>query len=240
MVTVNSLIDNPQIPGAFDNTYLPDQLIAGPFHRVTADITILSGEGQLARGTVLGQVTIGAASSAAKAGGNTGTGTLVLDVTTPVEANAKAGIYTVRCVEAVVNGGKFQVIDPFGVDLGTVIIPAGAGNSVTFSDQVKFVLTDGGTDFIVGDGFDITVAAGSGKYRVSKTAATDGSQVPTAILVDFSDSTAGDALTGAYFSGEFNQNAMTFGTGFTAASAAPLLRKLSIFLKDALSAADPT
>jgi hypothetical protein len=97
--------------------------------------------------------------SAAKSGGNTGNGTLVLDATTPVQANAVPGVYTVRCIEAVTNGGKFEVKDPTGKSLGMAIIVAGAGGTYTFTDQIKFVLTDAGTDFIVGDGFDVTVVA---------------------------------------------------------------------------------
>lgn len=98
-----------------------------------------------------------AATSAAKAGGNTGNGTLTLDVTTPVLANAEVGVYTVRCIEAVTNGGKFEVKNPTGRSLGMAIIVAGAGGTYTFSDQIKFVVQDGATDFIVGDGFDVTV-----------------------------------------------------------------------------------
>lgn len=245
MVTVNNQGNNAQQPFNQDNAYLPDQLIAGVFPRVTDNVTVKSGATvntvtPLPRGTVMGQITVGTATSAAKSGGNTGTGTLVLDSTTPVLANATAGVYTVRNIEAVVNGGKFQVIDPKGVDLGTVIIPAGAGGSVTFSDRIKFVITDGGTDFIVGDGFDITVAAGSGKYIPSVITAVDGSQNPSGLLVDITDPSSGDVIAGIFKTGEFNQNAMTLDSGWTAATLSPLLRGLSIFLKNAVIAADPS
>lgn len=243
-LTVNTNGDVPQQPAIYANTYIPDQLIAGPFQQVTMNGTIKSGATvntltTLPRGTIMGQITVGTATSAAKSGGNTGNGTLVLDASTPVLANAGVGIYTVRCIEAVVNGGKFQVIDPKGVDLGTVIIPAGAGASVTFSDRIKFVLTDGSTDFIVGDGFDVTVAAGSGKYVPAVVTATDGSSAPVAILVDDSNPSAGDVIAGLYFTGEFNQAAITFDSGYTVAVLTPLLAGRSIFLKSSISAADP-
>lgn len=230
---------NPQIPYAVAESFIPDQLIAGVAPRVTETITV-TGSAALARGTVLGKITLGAASSAAKSGGNTGTGTFVLDATTPILANAQPGIYTLRCIEAVTNGGKFQLLAPDGDSCGTWIIVAGAGGTVTVSNHIKGVLTDAGTDFVVGDGFDITIAAGSGYYKKSATAALDGSQNPVAILADYADASGGDVVSGAYLSGEFNQNALTFGTGWTAATAKPVLRAVGIFLKDSSLATDPS
>jgi hypothetical protein len=243
-LTVTQNGDVPQQPAIYANSYVPDQLIAGPFQQVTVNGTVKSGATvntltTLPRGTIMGQITVGSATSAAKAGGNTGTGTLVLDASTPVLANAVTGVYTVRNIEAVVNGGKFQVIDPRGFDLGTVIIPAGAGGSVTFSDRIKFVLTDGGTDFIVGDGFDVTVAAGSLKYVPAVATVTDGSSVPVAVLVDDSNPSAADVVAGLYLTGEFNNAAITFDTSYTVAVLTPLLASRSIFLKSSVSAADP-
>jgi hypothetical protein len=112
-LSVTNVGDNPQQPGIQADAYIPDQLIAGNLKLVTDTVTIKSGA-DLVRGTVLGQITIAAATSAAKAGGNTGTGTLVVDVTTPVLANALPGIYTVRCVAAGADVGTFEVKDPTG------------------------------------------------------------------------------------------------------------------------------
>lgn len=121
-------------------------------------ITLAATAVALPAGTVLAEKTLGAASVAAKAGGNTGNGTLTMDVTTPLLVGAMPGVYSVRCTVAAANGGTFEVQDPDGFVLGTVAVGA------TFSDDLKFVIADGGTDFIVGDGFDITVAAGNGQY----------------------------------------------------------------------------
>ena len=54
-LTVNSLGDNPQTPGIYAETYIPDQLIAGNSKLVTGPATILSGQ-TLQRGSVLGQI----------------------------------------------------------------------------------------------------------------------------------------------------------------------------------------
>jgi len=129
-------------------------------------VTLLSSGSavELEAGTVLAQIDVGAATAAAKTGGNTGNGTITMDATTPVLAGAKPGIYTVRCIAAATNGGTFRLEDPDGDVIADAAITGGAGGAVAFAEQVKFVITDAGTDFIVGDGFDITVAAGSGKW----------------------------------------------------------------------------
>lgn len=71
----------------------------------------------------------------------------------------------------------------------------------------------------------------TGKYILSLAAASDGSEVPRAILAENTDATAADKVTVAYLTGEFNTAAMTFGTGHTAASTKDGLRDLGIFLK---------
>lgn len=237
-LTVNNIGDNPQQPSISAQAFIPDQLIAGHLNLVTEAITV--GAGSLVRGTVLGQITVGTATSAAKSGGNTGNGTLVLDVTTPVLLNATPGIYTVRCITAVTNGGVFEVKSPTGASLGLATIVAGASGTYTFSDRIKFVITDGSTDFIVGDGFDVTVAAGSGYYIKSVATATDGSAAPSAILADTADATSGAVTSGAYVMGEFNQTALTYDASWSVATLKPLLRPLGIHLKSPISATDPT
>jgi hypothetical protein len=80
----------------------------------------------------------------------------------------------------------------------------------------------------------------SGKYTLALSASADGSQTPTAILADNADGSAADVVAGVFLEGEFNVNAVTFGTGITAAAATDTLRPLGIHLKSALSATDPT
>lgn len=80
----------------------------------------------------------------------------------------------------------------------------------------------------------------SGKYVLALAAANDGSQVPSAIAADYVDASAGDALGGVYLAGEFNGNALVLGAGITLAAAKAALRPQSIYVKSAVSAADPT
>lgn len=59
----------------------------------------------------------------------------------------------------------------------------------------------------------------------------DGSQTADSILTDDVDTTAGDVVTTAYATGEFNRNALIFGGTDTADDHETRLRELGIFLK---------
>jgi hypothetical protein len=147
--------------------------------------TVLSGQ-TLKAGHVVGRVTLGSASSAAKSGGNTGTGTM--GTVTLSGSTIKAGVYKLRIIAAATNAGTFELEDPDGliVGIGTVAVAFSQGG-------LAFTLADGGTDFVVGDGFDITVAAGSGKVKEYNPANTDGSQYVAGVLWDAVDASAADA-----------------------------------------------
>lgn len=105
-----------------------------------------AGTGQPNQPSLLvGQAFLGAVSSAAKSGGNTGTGTLTLDSTTPILAGATIGTYKATFTSAT----AFTVTDGANVTVasGTVGTP--------FANQIKFNIVAGGTPFISGDRFDI-------------------------------------------------------------------------------------
>ena len=195
----------------------PSNLRAGDADLIARDITVaMGGAAPYARGVLLGRTSDGAASSAAKSGGNTGTGGLVLDVTTPRLANAIPGVYKVRCITATTDAGTFRVTDPLGRTLGDIVSALGGA---TFADQVKFAVTTiTGHDFIVGDGFDITIGA-TDKYVPCVATAIDGSQIPAAVLAAETDATGADAATVAYFAGEFAFEKMTVDASWTSAAA---------------------
>lgn len=56
------------------------------------------------------------------------------------------------------------------------------------------------------------------KFLLSLAAAADGSEVPSAVLAIDCDASGGDKTTQAYFTGEFNDAKLTYGTGHTAAT----------------------
>lgn len=213
--------------GMSQEIYSPDKLLTGPSDQIVSEaITLLSGENRT-RGALLGKITLGAVSETHA--GNTGNGVLTPDANTPLLANAQVGVYQAVCIAAAGNGGTFRVSDPKGNVLGDIAVGS------TFANQIKFVIADGSTDFIVGDTFLITVAAGSLKYKLSLAAAVDGSQEPNAILANDANASAADVATVAYIAGTFNSGAMTFGTGHTAASTKDGLRDKGIFIKTTIA-----
>lgn len=127
-------------------------------------------------GSVLGQVTVGAATAEAYSWNAASTGTMGA---VTVSAGAKAGVYRVTIVDAETNKGNFSVVDPDGVVVGFgVVATAFSGGGLAFT------IADGTQDFVAGEGFNITVAAGSGKYKLAVETAVDGSKVAAAIVME--------------------------------------------------------
>lgn len=151
-------------------------------------VTVLSGEGVLELGTVMAKLRVGAATSAAKSGGNTGNGTLVMDVSTPALLGAEPGIYTARFTTTT----NIRLEAPNGTVLGDIAIGGSTGNTATITEKVKGVVTQGATPFAAGDGFDITVAPAANKYVGMKlTGANAGGA--SAVLLGEVDATSADA-----------------------------------------------
>jgi hypothetical protein len=187
---------------------------------ISRDNGILITGQNLAAGTVLGRIILAAAASETHAG-NTGNGVMTLDAVTPVRAGAKLGVYTATVTVAAANGGTFRVEDPDGFVLGDVVVGA------TFDDDIKFVIADGAADFIVGDKFLITVAAGTGKLTILAPAAADGSQVAAGILVAPVDASAADVpcvILSRY--AEVNGYELTWPAGISAGNKATAIAQL--------------
>jgi len=153
-----------------------------PGHRSREPDTLISGQ-NLQAGTVLGRITKGSASAAADAG-NTGNGAMGAIT---AGAGAKAGVYRLTIIEPAADAGAFQVEDPDGIN-------AGSGNvgSAFSGGGLSFTLADGATDFVAGDAFDITVAAGSGKLTQYDQDGADGSEVADSILGNDCDASSAD------------------------------------------------
>lgn len=200
-------------------TYTPDKLIAGHLRLLSKKATLITPQ-NCVRGTVMGKATVGAIASAAFAG-NTGDGAMGA---VTAGAGCKIGVYKVVIIEPAANAGKFAVEDPDGVIVGTGTV------AVAFAGPVNFTLADGAADFIAGDGFNLTVAAGSGKYLKAVAAAADGSNIPDAILVEDRDATAADKECLLYTSGDFNEDALTLGAGLTLDGIREVLRTKGIHL----------
>ncbi len=72
----------------------------------------------------------------------------------------------------------------------------------------------------------------SGKYLLSESSATDGSENPVAILAASIDSTNGETESVCYLSGQFNYQALVFGAGLTSESEKHNLRLLNIYITE--------
>lgn len=103
------------------------------------------------------------------------------------------------------------------------------------------VVTDNGTILtgagaVYKRGTILGVITASGKYTKSVATATNGSQVPSAILADDVDATVADVNAGVYLMGEFNQNRIIFDASWTVVTLKAALRPLAIFLRDSVQA----
>ena len=182
-------------------------------------VTVLSGQ-NLKANAVLGRVYLGAGSAVA-GGGNTGDGAMGAIT---VGADAQAGDYILTVTKADTNAGDFQVVDPQGdvAGVGTVAVAFAGGG-------LSFTLADGSADFVVGDAFTITVAAGSGKYVEYDDAGTDGRQVAAGVLFDAVDATDGDVDGVAIVrSAEVAKDALVWESGQDAAAKTAAYADLAI------------
>lgn len=223
-VTTTQYGDNPYAPGAVFDAYTPDRLIAGNFQLETQPIIVAAGT--LQRGTVLGQIS--AQSITASGSSNTGNGSVG---SISGGANVKQGAYLLTATSAT----KFSVVDPEGAALPEATV------GTAYSQQgINFTITAGGTAFTSGDKFALNSVDATGQYIACVKTASDGSQTPKAILVDYVDASTLPATGGAYLTGEFNERAIIFDPSWTLAQIRDALRASSIFIKASVSAADPT
>lgn len=88
-----------------------------------------------------------------------------------------------------------------------------------------------GTIYIKGMVLGKVTSAGAdkGKYKHSLSAATDGSQVPSAILLDDVDATASDLNGPILLGGKVDKNLLILGAGHTLDSIETGLRDMNIY-----------
>ncbi len=141
-----------------------------------ADITVSAGN--LVSATVLGKVGTGFTLASVASAGNTGDGVLSA---VSASSGAARGDYVLVCLDPAANGGAFAVITPKGINIGSAYV------GVAFDSEIDFTINDGATDFVAGDRFVITVSEGDYSYVALDPAATDGSQVASAILYGDAD-----------------------------------------------------
>lgn len=133
------------------------EFIAGDHYKeiINDRVVVLSGQTLLA-GDVVGKVTIaGVGRVSVPTVSGTGNGTCTLVTAGPL---CQVGSYVATCTAAATHGGVFNVVAPDGTSIGTLTMTGGTGATTAFkSPHINFSLTDGSTDFIVGDSFTFVV-----------------------------------------------------------------------------------
>lgn len=150
----------------------------------------------------------------------------------------KVGNYVLACVTAVTHGGVFSLTDPDGnVIDDNITIPAGAGNHIDFAnDHLVGTITDGSTDFIVGDLFTITITIHPRQCVACGKAATDGSSVPYAVLLEDLDATSVVKVGAAAIKGEFNERQLVFASGTDIEDLRDAMRDVGLYTKGSVAA----
>lgn len=164
----------------------------------------------------------------------TGNGTIVVDSLGP---DAKPGRYRAECIAAVTNGGGFKLLGPDGNEIDVGYITAGAGGTLVLGQNsaLRVTITDGTTDFAVGDFFEVFVYNQPGKVAAWDPTTYDGRHQAAGILYDDVDASAADA-SGAIVSrdAEVLVNELVYAAAITAAqkdSAQADLRKLGVIAR---------
>lgn len=187
-----------------------------PFSALGIGFTMTTGATPMVAGdgfTITVSLKVGAptAASAANAGntGNSTSSAVTVTGYAPILGN-----YKITFIKANTNLGTFQVEDPTGQVIGHGVV------GTAFSGGgISFTIADGSTDFLEGDQFVVTVAAGSGKYVQWNPSAIDGSQTVAGILYGYKDATSSDkAATAVVRSAEVNLSELIWPTGANAAT----------------------
>lgn len=146
-------------------------------------------------GTLLATVIAGAnvAVAAAATAGNTGNGTLTL-ADPAFGAGVKEGAYVVTCTTGGADGtSKFRIEGPNGKAIGT------ATGGAAFSKQVNFTIAGGGTAFVEGDSFTVTVTIDQENAANKRVAWVPGAADDTGMITGISlrETTAPDGVDAA-------------------------------------------
>lgn len=172
-------------------------------------------------------------SGATLSGGTANTGTATIG-SISLGSQTQAGIYTITLTSAT----QGTVEAPNGQVLGTMTM------GTAFTDpMINFTITTDGSP-AAGDIFGIYVPdltlQSTLTWKLCTKSAVDGSNIPTGILCDACDPSGGNVVAGVYEMGEFNGNAIVYDSSLSPADIRNGFRGKGIFIKNVVSAADPT
>jgi hypothetical protein len=116
----------------------------------------------------------------------------------------------------------------YGVYSSTQAYPSPLCGSFPFVSDYGTVLSGEG---VVASWTVLGKESTNGKLRVCKSANTDGSQNPFAIIAEGVDATSADSKCYIFLTGEFFADKLVYGTGITASAIKDALRDLGIYLR---------
>ena len=134
-------------------------------------------------GTILARKQVADAIAAVADVGNTGDGTFTAGAVIAGDVVPLVGAYNLECITAATHGGVFKLEDPNGnIIANNLIMTAGAGLATIFSvGGLTITVTDGATDFIVGDKAALTVVV-DGDVVIFAVDGLGGAQIPSMVL----------------------------------------------------------
>jgi hypothetical protein len=186
----------------------------------------------LVMGTVLATKSVADAVVVAAVGGNTGNGTVTLATVVNSTTVPAPGAYTLRVNTAVAHGGVLSLIDPNGAQIASnLVMTPGAGGATVFEvGGLQFTVTDGSTDFVVGDSFTLTVATGSNKLVPYSSTGAGGAQIATDVLTyEVTRTGAGDTPIRSMIAGRVRKERLVIdGVGAVTEAVIEQLRKVGI------------
>jgi hypothetical protein len=209
-------------------------IVKGTYSLSASTVTLTSvafGTGANALTLATSNGTAFTVSGATLTGGTANTGTATIGTISGGPAT-KPGNYLITLTGATTG----NVEAPTGEVIGTMTM------GTAFVDpEINFTITTGGSP-AAGDIFSINVpdSTQANVWKLCTAGATDGSNVPAGILADFVDPTGGNVGAGAYVQGEFNANAIVYDSSLSVSTIRNAFRGNGIFIKNAVSAADPT
>lgn len=139
--------------------------------------------------------------------------------------DAKTGNYRVECIAAITNSGTFKIVNPSGETVAVGTIVAGAGGTLVLANQrqLNITITDGGTDFAVGDAFNVAAFnnLSGGKAVAWDPLNFDGRNVAVGGLYDNVDASSADTA-GVIVTRDaaFDRSALQYTAGLSAADKA--------------------
>ncbi len=168
---------------------LPNAVVGTPYRSREINFTLNDGSTDF----IVGDSFTFVVSTTAPTVVGTGNGTVSAISLGP---DAKPGNYRLEITAAITNGGEFKLTGPSGDITEQGFIVAGAGGTFVGANkrQINFTLTEGSTDFAVGDAFNLLVfnELAGGKVVAWDPTTFDGRDDVAGILYDNVDASAGD------------------------------------------------